>query len=308
MLGMGFPGMSDEAIRAHLAARIGDYASGQNQLATSTWLARFRSAFASNASAEHLITFDNIAIALAEYQRSALFVETPWSRYVRGDVTAISLDAKRGALVFFRDTNEGGAQCAQCHSGDRFTDEKHHVLGFPQVGPGMGDPNSDDVGRQRQSANAGDRYRFRTPSLLNIEVSAPYGHSGSYANLDTVFSHYALPQQTLRDVVVSRSWCFQAPFTTQPNCSASASIVSLNSEAALARMFAVRAATPSDAMPVIDLNAVPPEAIPQMSAFLRSLTDPCVKDRTCLERWIPRADEAPDQHQLNAVDRFGNRL
>lgn len=308
MLGTGFAGLDDDAIRAHLAARIGDYASGRGQLAASTWLERFRLAFASTDSAETLITFDNIARALAEYQRSALFVESPWSRYVRGDLNALSSDAKLGALLFFRDTEEGGAQCVQCHSGDRFTDEKHHVLGFPQVGPGLGDPGSDDFGRARETTNANDRYRFRTPSLLNISVSAPYGHAGSYTNLDTVFSHYAVPAQTVRDIINGRNWCFQPPFNAQTNCAASAGTVEINTEAALARMSAVRAATPADGMPVINLDAVPIQAIGQMSAFLRSLTDPCVQDRACFGRWIPRADEAPDQHQLNAVDRLGNPL
>ena len=79
-----YGGMSDANVRSHIAARLGNYGSGSAALQPSQWLARFRAAFGSpNGSAESLITFDNVVLAIAEYERSATFTDHAWSRYVR---------------------------------------------------------------------------------------------------------------------------------------------------------------------------------------------------------------------------------
>jgi len=262
---------------------------------------------ASQGSAEELVTFKNIAQAIGEYQRSALCrvaVGTLCPRRQSCDRRG----CKQGALVFFRRTNEGGAQCAQCYSGDFFTDERHHALGFPQVGPGPGDPGSNDLGRARQTGNSIDRQSFRTPSLLNVELTAPYGHAGAYSDLETTFSHYVLPEQTTGDFLRFRQWCALAPFLSQSTCITAAATVSTNTQIALAQMRAQRTADAANAMPVVDPNSVPFESIGQMTAFLHSLTDPCLRTRTCFQRWIPTPDEAPDGLQLNAVNAQGNPL
>jgi cytochrome c peroxidase len=308
MLGTGFPGMSDEQVRSHLAARIGNYGSGTGLLPPSQWLEQFRTAFGSEDGAEELITFDNIALAIGEYQRSALFVETPWARYVRGDNAAISPSAKAGALLFFLRVDEGGAQCVQCHSGDFFTDERHHVLGFPQVGPGMGDGGNGDFGRGRESGSDTHRFAFRTPSLLAVELTAPYGHAGAYGDLETTFTHYALPEDTVTTLLLTRRWCGLPPFNSDANCASAIGSVQSNTLAALARMEAIRAADPANGMPLINLAAVQENSIPLMVAFLKSLTDPCLRDRACFGRWIPTPDEAPDVFQLNAVNGSGEPL
>ena len=128
----------NDALRAHLAARLGNVGAAAGEIGATAWLAEFQAAFASALSAEQLITYDNIALALAEYQRSQVFVNNPWRDYVLGDFDAISDNAKRGAILFFTDADEGGGGCAQCHSGDFFTNEEHHVIGVPQFGPGKG--------------------------------------------------------------------------------------------------------------------------------------------------------------------------
>ena len=53
---------------------------------------------------------------------------------------------------------------------------------------------------------------------------------------------------------------------------------------------------------------VPQSAVADIAAFLRTLSDPCLKDRACLGRWIPAPAEAPDAHQLDAVDAAGRAL
>jgi cytochrome c peroxidase len=312
MLGSGFPGITgDNAIRTHIAARIGDYGTGRGQLAPSQWLQKFRTGFASPAgTAEQLITFANIAQAIAEYQRSATFVDSAFARYAQGDNAAISEQAKRGALFFFRPASDGGAQCAQCHTGNFLTNEQHHAIGFPQIGPGMGDGTgaTDDFGRGRQTASALDRYRFRTPSLINVEVTGPYGHSGAYASLESAIDHYFTPEATVATFLASREWCVLPPFSASANCPDSAAEVTRNTQAALAKMQSDQASAPGTTLPAIDLGRVPRSATSDIAAFLRALTDPCVKDRACFGKWIPAPGDAPDGHQLNAVSAAGQPL
>jgi cytochrome c peroxidase len=309
MRGDALPGLSPEQYRAHIAARLGDYGSGLGGLPPAQWLPRFRAAFGQpQGTAEQLITFDHIVRAIAEYQASATFTDTPWRRYVRGELTALDDDAKRGALLFYRDVRSGGAQCVQCHKGDNFSDERFHAIGFPQIGPGMGDPGRDDLGRQRASGNPADARAFRTTPLLNVELSAPYGHSGAYASLFTVMDHYVFPRETVVDFLAGRQWCFLPQFQDIAGCTQDVADVDRNTRAALARMEQLRVLDPANAMPVIDPRLGSPQDTPRLVAFMRALTDPCLKDRACFGRWIPRPEEAPDGFQLNATDAGGRPL
>lgn len=309
MRGSLLAGSADETLRAHLAARIGNYGSGSGLLASSTWLARFRTAFNQpNGTAEQLITFDNIAHAIGEYERSATFVDTPWQRFLAGDGNAISEDAKDGALLFFRQAGQGGAQCVQCHTGPAFTNERIRAAGFPQIGPGMGDGDgTDDFGRGRETQNQAARYQFRTAPLLAIELSAPYGHAGNYADLNTAVLHYLDPDATTGDFLANQRWCALPQFQNGANCTDSAT-VTRNTQAALAKMKADRARNPGDAIPAVNANIVNANSARQIVEFLKTLTDPCLKDRACYGRWIPTAAEAPDGHQLNAVNAAGAPL
>ena len=82
-----------------------------NAVATgpANWLARFRAAFGvPEGSAEQLITMENVQEALAAYVASEIFVDTPWRSYVQGEADAITDEAKRGALLFYRPLSEGG--------------------------------------------------------------------------------------------------------------------------------------------------------------------------------------------------------
>lgn len=117
MRGSLLPGASSEAVWDRLAARLGDYGPGEGELQNNNWLAEFQAAFVSGEPAETLITFENIALAIGEYQRSMIFVETPWKAYVEGDDSAISEEAKEGALLFFGDVDDQRLACGACHGG-----------------------------------------------------------------------------------------------------------------------------------------------------------------------------------------------
>ena len=298
-------GETNDVLRAHLAARLGNYGSGTGELVTNNWLAEFQTAFASAAAAENLITFDNIVLAIAEYERSQVFVDTPWRSYVGGDNSAISDAAKQGAILFYTDADQQGGGCVQCHSGDLFTDQEHHTVGAPQFGPGKGNPNNHDFGRENISGLAVDRFRIRTPSLLNIEVTGPYMHTGAYESLQQVLSHYNNPNGEVDDFFDSGGWCALLQFETVAGCAALYPNAEQNTQQVLARINMERNQNDPAALPNINLNAAERADI---IAFLRTLTDPCVTERACLEPWIAASSESVDGLQLNAVDINGNPL
>ena len=65
------------------------------------------------------------------------------------------------------------------------------AIAMPQIGPGKGDGNGhEDFGRQRVTGNAADRFRFRVPTLRNVALTAPYGHSGAFDELEDMVRHH----------------------------------------------------------------------------------------------------------------------
>jgi cytochrome c peroxidase len=300
-------GSDTESIRTHLAARIGNYGIGAGELTTNNWLAEFRAAFASALPADQLITFSRIAFAIGEYERSMDFSNNAWRDYVEGDDAAISNAAKRGALLFFKSPDDDGFGCQQCHSGDFFSDGNHHTIGFPNIGPGRGDGNNDDLGRSHETGLLEDRYRFRTPTLLNIEVTGPYTHAGAYETLDEVIRHYDNQDNTVENFFDDGGWCQLTQFEDVAGCAALYPDARDNTEIALRKVRRERNTLPEDEqLPQININNGERRDVIE---FLGTLTDPCVLDPVCLAPWIADPDSAgPDGMQLNAVDELGDPL
>ena len=115
--------------------------------------------------------------------------DSPYDAWLTG--TPLPDAAERGRALFF-----GRAGCVACHSGPLFTDQRFYALGLPAFGPGRTrtfDPIPRDVGRMGETDLLSDAYRFRTPSLRNVSLTAPYGHNGAYATLDGIIRHHADP-------------------------------------------------------------------------------------------------------------------
>lgn len=278
-------GNSNAAVRSNLEAVL---------TAIPAWRAEFLAVYGDPA-----ISFERIAEAIGEYERSQVFINTPWKDYVEGDDAAISDSAKRGAVLFFTAVDEGGANCASCHSGDFFTDEGFHVVAMPQIGRGKGDDNgtltNDDFGRSRETGDSADRYKFRTPSLLSVEVAGPWGHAGAYTSLQAVVRHMLNPRQAIDNYDFN-----------QLNPTIQAATMQTNAQFALARLESNRTANVTN---VHRDMAFTDDDVSDLVEFLLTLTDPCVKDRACLSPWIPNAgDTNPDGLRLNAVDITGNFL
>ena len=136
-------------------------------------------------SPEEAVTLSRLVEALAAFERRFIFTDAPWDRYIGGDVTALTPQQKRGALLF-SGALDPAVNCTTCHSGDLFTDFDFHNILAPQLGPGRGHgyTGREDWGRAGVTFDARDRYAFRTPSLRNVTLTAPYFHDGAYARLE----------------------------------------------------------------------------------------------------------------------------
>lgn len=262
--------------------------NNQNQ-----WLELFKIAFNQRDIAiESLITVDNITFAISEYEKSQILINNPWSKFLSGDDTAISEQAKKGALLFYLPQSKGGFSCSDCHSGPFFTDEKFHILAIPQIGRGKNNgPFLDhDFGRFNQTQLESDRYAFRTPTLLNITKTGPWGHNGAFIQLEDIIKHHLNIPKSLQEYI---------PDNIQPGIQIDNWYQ--NTSAIIDHManFSIFNNT-------YDYNNKQIEAL---SAFLSTLTDPCISNRQCMAKWIPSDnDPNPDGLRLIAIDNLGNPL
>ena len=286
-------------IREYMASRIGGYGEGEGELNnTNYWLAKFQTAFNQpNANAQALITEQNIALLIGEYENSQAFTNTPWKQYVEGNYNAISLDAKKGALLFFNDSSKGGVNCVSCHSGDFFTDEAFHNIAMPQLGRGKGhgDELIEDFGRMAVTTNEKDIYKFRTPSLINVEVTGPWGHDGAYTSLKSVIKHHLNPKKAIESYDFSQLTQVGIQNLDKLKISSNKAIKKLEEER-------------KNDLTVLQNHTLTSTQINQLVSFLTILTDPCVLDKTCLEQWVPKPNQDPNNDQLEAIDKHGNSL
>jgi cytochrome c peroxidase len=162
------------------------------------------------------LTIDNAAKAIASFERVLVTGPAPWDVYkeldafkrayaadiedlealqeedrelydeymalkAAADKQPISESAIRGGELFFGQK----AGCTACHLGANFTDEKYHNLG---VGMAAEDP---DLGRFKETNLDADRGAFKTPTVRNVAITAPYMHDGSQKTLEEVVEWYA---------------------------------------------------------------------------------------------------------------------
>ena len=162
------------------------------------------------------ITIDNVGSAIASFERVIVTGPAPWDYYTQlanfekayaddiadleelkeedeelydeymalksaSEAHPITESAIRGGNLFFSDKSG----CTACHVGANFADEKYHNLG---VGMDVDDP---DVGRFSETNEAADTGAFKTPTVRNVSLTAPYMHDGSQKTLAEVVEWYA---------------------------------------------------------------------------------------------------------------------
>ncbi|MEN9592370.1 MAG: hypothetical protein RJA21_829 [Gemmatimonadota bacterium] len=156
--------------------------------------AQFRAAFVSRAgTVDTVVTPARIRAALAAYMRSLTSLNSPVDRALRGDTTALTAEERAGFNVFV-----GKGKCATCHflpltNGTvppMFQKSELEVLGVPVRAVTNGGRIDPDVGRYRISISAPNKYAFRTASIRNVALTAPYMHNGAYPTLESVVDFY----------------------------------------------------------------------------------------------------------------------
>lgn len=138
------------------------------------------------------ITYAHAANAISAFEGVAWRADnSPFDQFLRGDKGAMSHNARQGMRLFYRGDSNGQA-CADCHSGLYQTDQRYHAIAMPQIGSGRGSgPNGlEDYGREQATGDVNDMLKFRTPTLRNVALTAPYGHAGAYNTLRAVVEHH----------------------------------------------------------------------------------------------------------------------
>ena len=118
---------------------------------------------------------------------------------MRGQKNALSVEEKRGALLFF-----GAAGCVECHkvsgqSNEMFSDFEQHVVGVPQLSPSVtnvsfdGPGANEDFGLEQVTGSAADRYAFRTSPLRNVSLQPTFFHNGAFTSLEDALRFHLDP-------------------------------------------------------------------------------------------------------------------
>lgn len=137
---------------------------------------QFADAFGTDQAGDYQIEFEQIATALAAFQRTLTANDSPFDRYAAGDFDALTSAQRRGLTLF----RSGATRCFECHANPTYASDTFRVIGV----------QSDDLGRGEVANDAPDG-SFRVPTLRNIALSAPYMHNGSMQTLEEVIQFYA---------------------------------------------------------------------------------------------------------------------
>ncbi len=221
------------------------------------YVAMFSAAFPGTPTGQ--LGFQHAATAIAAFQMQALTkTDSPFDRYLNRDDAALTVEQKRGALLFF-----GKAQCSSCHSGPFLGGQGFANAGVPQLGPGTGNEAPLDLGRGGVKDNEFYRFAFRIAPLRNVELTAPYMHDGAFPTLEAVLRHYNDVPLELRAYDVSQL----APELRDTYHGSEATI------AAVLETLDFRLRVP------LKLTE---DELRDLSLFLKSLTDPSVRDLSSL--------------------------
>nr|MCU0239825.1 c-type cytochrome [Pyrinomonadaceae bacterium] len=121
------------------------------------------------------VTPAKIAMAIATYQRTLFTDQTPLDKALSG-IENLTPQEESGRAIF------STALCNGCHGGGLLSDNNFHNIAIR--------PQAEDLGRFNVTNDNDDRGRFRTPSLRNVELRAPYMHNGKFNTLEEVVEFY----------------------------------------------------------------------------------------------------------------------
>lgn len=122
------------------------------------------------------VTPARIALAIATFERTLYSDQTPFDKSAAG-ISQLPAEQARGQAIF-----NGAGRCNTCHAGTLFSDNQFHNIGVR--------PQAEDPGRFTVTGNGNDLGAFRTPSLRNVGLRAPYFHNGRFSTLEDVVDFY----------------------------------------------------------------------------------------------------------------------
>ena len=120
----------------------------------------------------------HIVKAIAQFERTLISTNSKLDRYLKNE-EQLTISELNGYAIF--NTEKG--DCFHCHSTNMFMDNLFHNNGLDN------EPFT-DLGRAKVTSNASDNGKFKTPTLRNVEMTAPYMHDGRFATLEEVVEHY----------------------------------------------------------------------------------------------------------------------
>lgn len=139
---------------------------------------------------------ETAALALDAYQRNVIPYDAPFQQYLRGDISAMRENEKRGAVLFF-----GKAGCVNCHNSPAFSSnsDEFYAVGFKDLDqhPDKSviinkkeDKIPDNLGREMMTCDANDKYTYKTPQLYNLRDFIFFGHGSSLTSVSSVINYF----------------------------------------------------------------------------------------------------------------------
>lgn len=124
------------------------------------------------------INSENLFKALSQFMVVMVSSNSKYDKYVRNEDNTKLTTIETDGLNTFKN------KCASCHATDLFTDQSYRNTGLPV------NPKLNDLGRYRVELKDSEKYKFKVPSLRNVEKSLPYMHDGRFKTLEAVLNFY----------------------------------------------------------------------------------------------------------------------
>jgi cytochrome c peroxidase len=162
----------------------------------STYKTMFDAAFA-DTPVQRRVTITTVSLAIAAYERVLLANQSPFQRWIRGDITALNADENAGRKLFF-----GKAKCGKCHTGPALNSTAFYALAMNDLQEGVNGviniPNDplENKGRGGFTNRQNQMYKFKVPQLYNLKDVHFFGHGASFTSVEEVVRYFnnAIPQ------------------------------------------------------------------------------------------------------------------
>lgn len=125
------------------------------------------------------VNSENLFKALSQFMVMMISGDSKYDQVMRNENNQTFTQEEQAGYTTFQN------KCSSCHSGELFTDETYRNNGLPI------NPKYNDEGRKKVTELESDKYKFKVPSLRNIEHTSPYMHDGRFNSLESVMNFYA---------------------------------------------------------------------------------------------------------------------